>query len=63
MKYQVLFSLKKKNEKVFMHVVCCSRDGGFKGQIVLLECHTKCLDCMTGCNLFPDEKPHNQCKQ
>ena len=26
MQYQVLFSLKKKNEKVFMNVVCCSRD-------------------------------------
>ena len=24
MKYQVLFSLKKKNEKVFMNVICCS---------------------------------------
>ena len=30
MKYQVLFSLKN-NEKVFINVVCCSRDGGFKG--------------------------------
>ena len=29
--YQILFSLKKKNEKVFMNVVCCSRDWGFKG--------------------------------
>ena len=31
MKYQVLFSLKN-NEKIFMNVVCCSRDWGFKGQ-------------------------------
>ena len=30
MKYQVLFSLKN-NEKVFMNVVCCSRDWRFKG--------------------------------
>ena len=29
MKYQVLFSLKN-NEKVFMDVVCCSRDWRFK---------------------------------
>ena len=34
MEYQVLFSLKqKKNEKVFMNVVCCSRDWCFKGSI------------------------------
>ena len=26
MKYQVLFSLLKNTEKVFMNVVCCSRD-------------------------------------
>ena len=31
MKYQVLFSLKN-NEKVFMNVVCCSRDRRFKGK-------------------------------
>ena len=30
MKYHVLFSLKN-NKKVFMNVVCCSRDKGFKG--------------------------------
>ena len=30
MKYQVLFSLKN-NEKVFINVVCCSRDWRFKG--------------------------------
>ena len=30
MKYQVLFSLKN-NEKVFINVVCCSRDWPFKG--------------------------------
>ena len=30
MKYQALFSLKN-NEKVFMNVVCCSRDWRFKG--------------------------------
>ena len=31
MKYKVLFSLKN-NEKVFMNVVCCSRDWHFKGK-------------------------------
>ena len=31
MKYEVLFSLKKK-EKVFINVVCCSRDWRFKGE-------------------------------
>ena len=30
MKYQILFSLKD-NEKVFMNVVCCSRDWRVKG--------------------------------
>ena len=30
MKYQVLFSLKN-NEKVFINVVCCSRNWHFKG--------------------------------
>ena len=30
LKYQVLFSLKN-NEKVFINVVCCSCDWGFKG--------------------------------
>ena len=30
MKYHVLFSLKN-NKKVFMNVVCCSRDWRFKG--------------------------------
>ena len=30
MKHQVLFSLKN-NEKIFMNVVCCSRDQRFKG--------------------------------
>ena len=30
MKYQVLFSLKN-NEKVYINVVCCSRDWPFKG--------------------------------
>ena len=30
LKHQVLFSLKN-NEKVFMNVVCCSRDWLFKG--------------------------------
>ena len=30
MKYEVLFSLKN-NEKVFINVVCCSRDWHFKG--------------------------------
>ena len=33
MKYQVSFSLKN-NEKVFMNVVCCSRDWRFKGYII-----------------------------
>ena len=32
MKYQVLFSLKN-NEKVFINVVCSSRDWRFKGKI------------------------------
>ena len=27
----LIFSEKKKKEKVFMNVVCCSRDSGFKG--------------------------------
>ena len=31
MKYQVLFSLKKSNEKMFKTVVCCSRDFSLKG--------------------------------
>ena len=31
MKYQVLFSLTN-NEKVFINVVCCSRDWRFKGK-------------------------------
>ena len=35
MKYQVLFSLKN-NEEIFMNVVCCSRDWGFKGWLVVL---------------------------
>ena len=30
LKYQVLFSLKN-NEKIFMNVICCSRDCLFKG--------------------------------
>ena len=30
MKHQVLFSLKN-NEKIFVNVVCCSRDWRFKG--------------------------------
>ena len=30
LKHQVLFSLKK-NEKIFMNVVCCSRDWCYKG--------------------------------
>ena len=30
MKHQVLFSLKN-NEKIFINVVCCSRDWGLKG--------------------------------
>ena len=30
MEYQVLFSLKN-NEKVFINVICCSRDWCFKG--------------------------------
>ena len=29
LKHQVLFSLKN-NDKIFMNVVCCSRDWGFK---------------------------------
>ena len=31
LKHQVLFSLKKNNEKIYMNVVCCSRDWRFKG--------------------------------
>ena len=34
MKYQVLFSLKN-NEKIFIHVVCCSGDWHFKGYPIL----------------------------
>ena len=30
LKHQVLFSLKN-NKKIFMNVVCCSRDWSFKG--------------------------------
>ena len=30
LKHQVLFSLKN-NEKIFMNVICCSRDWRFKG--------------------------------
>ena len=30
MKYQVLYSVND-NEKVLIHVDCCSRDWGFKG--------------------------------
>ena len=36
MKYQVLFSLKN-NEKVFMNVVCCSRDWRFKGKHQIIK--------------------------
>ena len=36
MKYQVLFSMKN-NEKVFMNVVCCSRDLSFKGLYSMAE--------------------------
>ena len=39
-KYQVLFSLKN-NEKVFMNVVCCSRDWRFKGFLKEYLCRTK----------------------
>ena len=55
MKYQVAFSLKK-NEKVFMNVVCCSRDRLFihkllkktgNGQICLCGC-----TCLSECLLF-----------
>ena len=35
MKHQVLFSLKN-NDKVFMNVVCCSRDQRFKGSALSL---------------------------
>ena len=31
LKHQVLFSLKD-NEKIFLYVVCCSRDWSFKGK-------------------------------
>ena len=36
MKYQVLFSLKN-NEKVFINVVCCSRDWHFKGLTLVIN--------------------------
>ena len=42
MKYQVLFSLKN-NEKVFINVVCCSRDWPFKGLKAFLLCKIKML--------------------
>ena len=34
MKYQVLFFLKN-NERIFMNVVCCSRDWHFKELILI----------------------------
>ena len=48
MKYQVLFSLKN-NEKVFMNVVCCSRDLTVIGfgdtfQITITLTHTILVD-------------------
>ena len=44
MKYQVLFSLKN-YEKVFVNVVCCSRDWRFKGLDSVFSFHTvKTLD-------------------
>ena len=43
MKYQVLFSLEN-NKEVFMNVVCCSRDWGFKSlnnviSFLMTRCH------------------------
>ena len=40
MKYQVLFSLKS-NEKLFINVVCCSRDWRFKGSLSYLRYNMK----------------------
>ena len=41
MKHQVLFSLKN-NEKLFMNVVCCSRDWRFKVADLNFGCATFC---------------------
>ena len=41
MKYQVLFSLKN-NEKVFINVVCCSRDWRFYGFILNMDIFCQC---------------------
>ena len=38
MKHQVLFSLKN-NEKMFMNVVCCSRDWGLRVNIEIRKFH------------------------
>ena len=56
MKYQVLFSLKK-NENVFMNVVCCSHDCSrrnikflglvFYGLVFLVDLIKTILDCLT----------------
>ena len=63
MKHQVLFSLKN-NEKIFMKVVCCSRDWGCKGSLLM---HTPgsgnhlgllfFFHCTTECNTDILERP------
>ena len=40
LKHQVLFSLKN-NEKIFMNVVCCSRDWRFKGSVPFNGCSSQ----------------------
>ena len=58
MKHQVLFSLKN-NEKVFMNVVCCSRDRRFKGKannvlndtILKYWLNSKLFSCILCCRL------------
>ena len=46
MKHQVLFFLKK-NEKVFMNVVCCSRDLYFKLVKKVMQLESEPSDCPT----------------
>ena len=53
MKHQVLFSLKN-NEKIFMNVVCCSRDWRFKGKALEMK-----IDKFAN-NVDPDKVAHNE---
>ena len=70
MKHLVLFSLKY-NEKIFMNVVCCSRDWRFKGydHMAMMsidhcdavnENHIHCIDMCSRQNLMDVKtfKPH-----